>query len=68
MSFARRNNNGEPCTLRGVSTVLGGVCANQPRKRGKGGALPLYFRDTEMDKRSKIPPPEKSDNLAEIVF
>jgi hypothetical protein len=28
----------------------------------------LYFRDSEMDKRSKIPPPEQSDNLVEIVF
>jgi hypothetical protein len=138
MSFARRNNNGEPCTSRDVSTVLGGVCANQPRKRGKGGALPLYFsesfqegklfgsksrqtslqevqrplmtpdecrripglrknsrgdvtdagnmlifpagfpaiygsqtlyfQDEEMDRRSKIPPPEKSDNLLDIIF
>jgi type IV secretion system protein VirD4 len=28
----------------------------------------LYFQDSEMDRRSKIPPPEKSDNLFEIVF
>jgi hypothetical protein len=35
MSFARLSNNGEPCTLKGVSTVLGGVCANLPQKRGK---------------------------------
>lgn len=42
MSFARWSNNGEPCTSRGVSTVLGGVCANQPQECGKGGALLLY--------------------------
>ncbi|MDR1508904.1 MAG: type IV secretory system conjugative DNA transfer family protein [Synergistaceae bacterium] len=32
------------------------------------GTQTLYFRDTEMDRRSKIPPPPKSDNLVEIVF
>jgi type IV secretion system protein VirD4 len=32
------------------------------------GTQTLYFRDSEMDRRSKIPPPEKSDNLTEIVF
>jgi type IV secretion system protein VirD4 len=32
------------------------------------GTQVLYFRDSEMDKRSKIPPPEQSDNLVEIVF
>jgi type IV secretion system protein VirD4 len=32
------------------------------------GTQTLYFRDPEMDRRSKIPPPEKSDNLVEIVF
>jgi type IV secretion system protein VirD4 len=32
------------------------------------GTQTLYFRDSEMDKRSKIPPPEKSDNMVEIVF
>ena len=32
------------------------------------GTQTLYFQDTEMDRRSKIPPPEKSDNLVEIVF
>jgi type IV secretion system protein VirD4 len=32
------------------------------------GTQTLYFQDSEMDRRSKIPPPEKSDNLAEIVF
>jgi type IV secretion system protein VirD4 len=28
----------------------------------------LYFQDSEMDRRSKIPPPEKSDDLVKIVF
>jgi type IV secretion system protein VirD4 len=32
------------------------------------GTQTLYFRDSEMDRRSKILPPEKSDNLVEIVF
>jgi type IV secretion system protein VirD4 len=32
------------------------------------GTQTLYFRDSEMDRRSKIPPPGKSDNLTEIVF
>jgi type IV secretion system protein VirD4 len=32
------------------------------------GVQTLYFQDSEMDRRSKIPPPEKSDNLTEIVF
>ena len=32
------------------------------------GTQTLYFQDKEMNRRSKIPPPEKSDNLAEIVF
>jgi len=32
------------------------------------GTQTLYFQDAEMDRRSKIPPPEKSDNLVEIVF
>jgi len=32
------------------------------------GTQTLYFLDAEMDRRSKIPPPEKSDNLVEIVF
>jgi type IV secretion system protein VirD4 len=32
------------------------------------GTQCLYFQDSGMDKRSKIPPPEKSDNLVEIVF
>ena len=27
-----------------------------------------YFQDAEMSRRSKIPPPEKSDYLLEIVF
>jgi hypothetical protein len=27
----------------------------------KGSALLLYFKDKEMDRRSKIPPPKKSD-------
>jgi hypothetical protein len=34
----------------------------------KGGALLLYFHNPEMGRRSKIPPPVKSDNLTEIVF
>jgi type IV secretion system protein VirD4 len=32
------------------------------------GTQTLYFKDPEMDRRSKIPPPVKSDNLVEIVF
>jgi type IV secretion system protein VirD4 len=32
------------------------------------GSQTLYFQGEEMDRRSKIPPPEKSDNLVEIVF
>jgi type IV secretion system protein VirD4 len=32
------------------------------------GSQVLYFQDPEMDRRSKIPPPEKSDNLLELVF
>jgi type IV secretion system protein VirD4 len=32
------------------------------------GVQTLYFLDPEMDRRSKIPPPERSDNLTEIVF
>jgi type IV secretion system protein VirD4 len=32
------------------------------------GTQTLYFQNPEMDKRSKIPPPETSDNLTEIVF
>lgn len=32
------------------------------------GTQTLYFQNPEMDRRSKIPPPEKSDNLTEIVF
>jgi type IV secretion system protein VirD4 len=32
------------------------------------GVQTLYFQDSEMDRRSKIPPPEKSDNMVEIVF
>jgi type IV secretion system protein VirD4 len=32
------------------------------------GTQVLYFRDSEMDRRSKILPPEKSDNLVKIVF
>jgi type IV secretion system protein VirD4 len=32
------------------------------------GTQTLYFRDPEMDRRSKILPPEKSDNLVDIVF
>jgi len=32
------------------------------------GTQTLYFQDEEMDRRSKIPPPGKSDNLVEIVF
>jgi type IV secretion system protein VirD4 len=31
------------------------------------GRQTLYFKDSEMDARSKIPPPVLSDNLAEIV-
>lgn len=31
------------------------------------GRQTLYFRDTEMDRRSKIPPPEKSDNIMDEV-
>ena len=34
------------------------------------GSQVLYFQDSEMDRRSKIPPPERSDNLfePEIAF
>jgi type IV secretion system protein VirD4 len=32
------------------------------------GEQTLYFQDEKMDKRSKIAPPETSDNLREIVF
>jgi type IV secretion system protein VirD4 len=32
------------------------------------GTQVLYFLDPEMDRRSKIPPPQKSDNLIEVVF
>ncbi|GHV47407.1 conjugal transfer protein TraG [Synergistales bacterium] len=32
------------------------------------GTQMLYFRDKEMDRRSKIKPPVKSDNLVEMVF
>jgi type IV secretion system protein VirD4 len=32
------------------------------------GTQTLYFQDSEMDRRSKMPPPEKSDDLVEIVF
>jgi len=32
------------------------------------GTQTLYFQDAVMNQRSKIPPPEKSDNLVEIVF
>jgi type IV secretion system protein VirD4 len=32
------------------------------------GTQCLYFQDSEMDRRSKIPAPDRSDNLAEIVF
>jgi type IV secretion system protein VirD4 len=32
------------------------------------GIQVLYFQDSEMDRRSKIPPTEKSDDLVEIVF
>jgi type IV secretion system protein VirD4 len=32
------------------------------------GTQTLYFQDSEMDRKSKIPPPEKSDNLVELVF
>jgi type IV secretion system protein VirD4 len=32
------------------------------------GTQVLYFQDSEMDRRSKIPPPKHSDNLTEIVF
>jgi type IV secretion system protein VirD4 len=32
------------------------------------GTQTIYFKDSEMDRRSKIPPPEKSDNLVELVF
>ena len=32
------------------------------------GTQTLYFQDSEMDKRSKIPAPEKSDNLLEVAF
>ena len=32
------------------------------------GTQTLYFQDAEMNRRSKIPPPEKSDNLVEIAF
>jgi type IV secretion system protein VirD4 len=32
------------------------------------GTQTLYFQDIEMDRRSKIPLPEKSDNRVEIVF
>jgi type IV secretion system protein VirD4 len=32
------------------------------------GTQTLYFQDEEMDRRSKIPSPEKSGNLVEIVF
>jgi type IV secretion system protein VirD4 len=32
------------------------------------GTQLLYFQDHEMDRRSKIPPPQYSDNLVEIVF
>jgi hypothetical protein len=32
------------------------------------GRQTLYFKDKEMDRRSKIPPPELSDNLVEAVL
>ena len=32
------------------------------------GVQTLYFLDSEMDRRSKIPTPERSDNLVEIPF
>lgn len=32
------------------------------------GTQVLYFLDAEMDKRSKIVPPEKSDNLLKVAF
>jgi type IV secretion system protein VirD4 len=32
------------------------------------GTQRLYFQDKEMDRRSKIAPPTKSDNLVEMVF
>ncbi|MDL2263054.1 type IV secretory system conjugative DNA transfer family protein [Synergistaceae bacterium OttesenSCG-928-I11] len=32
------------------------------------GTQVLYFLDAEMDRRSKIKPPEKSDNLLELTF
>ena len=32
------------------------------------GIQSLYFLDAEMDRRSKIKPPEKSDNLIEVAF
>jgi type IV secretion system protein VirD4 len=28
----------------------------------------LYFQNPEMDRRSKIPPPKRSDDLVKIVF
>ncbi|MDR1377170.1 MAG: type IV secretory system conjugative DNA transfer family protein [Synergistaceae bacterium] len=32
------------------------------------GTQTLYFQNPEMDRRSKILPPDKSDNLVEIIF
>jgi type IV secretion system protein VirD4 len=32
------------------------------------GTQTLYFQDEKMDARSKIPPPEKSDNLVKLSF
>jgi hypothetical protein len=31
------------------------------------GKQTLYFQDEVMDKRSKMPPPELSDNLVEVI-
>jgi hypothetical protein len=70
--YSRPRNGGQ--LLKGILKglrPLSGVWGNAPSKFKEGEiklCQTLYFKDKEMDNRSKIPPPELSDNLVETAL